>query len=1251
MAQHVSIRVPWHDAGWKGCVCDKPEFNQACRALTNIASHCSDLSREQCLKHASEPVVGDGSFMPPCFTESGMFMSGRGAADTREHPYSYDQRYKHILPSRLSSKPYSFMARPYKWTLKTDWIAAPYSIFYTGFESSREIEVGSNNWISSGVNQRHIFDYFYRDVLPGESVVAAYAKSVPFVESSGRILIGLGMVESVGELKEYDYASPPSGDMATAFFWERNIVHSIRNDRKNGFLFPFDEIRKYLADNPRQNPDELVVFAPEDYVDEFSYATEHLSHDALIFTLNKTAEVLKKYEAIGLPPGNGADWRDCALWCEEQLEKAWRERGAYPGLGAVLSALGCPYGFDVAKVIRAKCDGRDLWKNIAESVLNLPSILPERLKGILKSFTTTRREDLAEMLEEKNDYFQLLSRVTLTLPQAELLTGAGVKKGGRLDAYADKLTDIHLKDQSQEIIDNPYLLFEKTYLLEEKYRVGIGKIDLAFFPPEFVVGEFFPEDDLKRVRESDDKRRLRAVIVSVLEREAASGSSLMLASDLVEAVGKFRTDILDSGPEIRRQTIGSKSRGPFFEESFVQFPVDIITESGELGTETAAQLVRLKKIDDVIRGFVDSRSGQTLDVEDRWDDLLDGVLKGVDRSEKDKEDESRLEKVAAIGKMARSAVSVLTGGAGTGKTTTLAALCKSKSIQAGGVLLLAPTGKARVVLSSKFREESIPCAAKTVFQFLRNSGHCDESTWSYYLSGQIDPETPETVIVDESSMLTEEMFAGLVEAARGARRVVFVGDPNQLPPIGTGKPFYDLVRKMKNQDGRPHHANLTVSNRQKQGGKTGVRLDLELSKLFTEDQASQVPEDLFRRISAGDENIEFIPCDGNNSVEPALELALSKIGVTDVESFDRLLGGELDKTYHKWMNFESAVPAVDWQILSPFRNKEIAGTRAINAIIQSRYRIPKPASHRGTRSPLGVDGIRYGEKVINVQNQDRSRSNPGRSLRLSKNQCENYIANGEIGLVTGLGTLEKSNAPRHQVQFATQDGYIYYFDSSVSETPPLELAYALTVHKAQGSGFKSTILVLAEPERGTSPMVTREMLYTALTRQSDKIFIIYNKNPHEIRKYADAEHSDLAHRKTNLFGETVLRQVKDVFYDSNHIFVTVDGTRVLSKSEVIVYNMLFEAGLGPVYERELRLGDVAVHPDFTIATAKGDIFWEHLGMLGDYAYRKDWERKERTYAEHGISEALGNLVLSKDELNGSIDSTKIKALIEKIKKR
>ncbi len=1238
MAQHISIRIPWHDSGWTGCVCENPDRNQACRILKNVALKCADINAPQCVSFAGATVT-QKSFVPHCITESGQFMSDHDMSSLRSHPYTYNERYAHILDTKLNISPFSFVGIPFNWTLKDKKKQgdSPNSRYFTGFDPTIEIPVTKEDlWITNGENQKRIFEYFFRNVTPNESIVVAYAKAVPFTESPGRIVMGIGFVESVEELREYDYSESPTGKQATACLWERNIRHSIRADRRNGFIFPFTAIQEYLKGHPEQNPDDFIVIAPEEYRDEFSYATEHLSHDALIQTLNKTIAVLQKYKEIRLPYGNGADWNDCIEWCQAQLPKVWVDRGAYPGLGAVLSALGVPFGFDVALALKAKYSDDVLWGNLVEGLENLSALLPKEQKGILRYFTQTTREDIADEIDERRNYLELLSRITLTLPQAQLLLDNSIQSANWLRNYADQLTDIHSKDLSRDIVANPYLLYEKTYRLEPKYQIGIGKIDLAMFPPQAIA---FPSDAETCIQDKDDQHRLRAIIVSILECGAARGSSLMLADEVVEAVGKFRSDVPDIEPDIRLKTIQSKRRKDFFDELFVQFTIKVISESGDEREETALQLVRLQKIDDAIKLFLNDRIDSFINIHDNWSALLATVLGKEQQSEEERERAAREEKVNAIAKMAGSRISVLTGGAGTGKTTTLAALCLSKAIQSEGILVLAPTGKARVVLSSKLSAQNIPHKANTLFQFLKRTKHCDINTWSYYISGKVDERTPATVIIDECSMLTEEMFGALAEAVRGAKRVVFVGDPNQLPPIGTGKPFYELVRKLKEQDGQPHYANLLVSNRQKQGGGSENRLDVELSKWFTEDLAAQAGENLFSRIAGDSENIEFVNCEDTDSLPKVIEETLSKIGITDIDSFDISFGGTVNG---KWMNFDDARYIESWQILSPYRNKEIIGTRGINASIQGKFRLPKPLKHRDTIKPLGIDGIRFAEKVINIQNQDRASWEWGVWSRrgLSMDDCEKYIANGEIGIVR---ELQKDS---HVVQFSSQDGYDYNFYNGVSEDDSqLELAYALTVHKAQGSGFKATIFVLIEPERGLSPLVTREMLYTALTRQSDKVFIIYNKQPSELKKYGDAELSDLAHRKTNLFGDAVLRQVRNGWYDSKNIFITADGTRVKSKSEVIVYDLLLASGKQPVYEQELRLDGIPVHPDFTLNTPRGTVYWEHLGMLGDYGYRRDWERKKKLYAEHGITEEKGNLILSQDELSGAIDAQRIYSLI------
>lgn len=1241
MAQHISIRTPWHDCGWSGYICSNPDHNQACRVLRNIAMARAAADTPQCNQNAENKVSSEDKFVPSCLTESGMFMSDHEMSDVRSHPYIFDTHYKHIIDTLVISKPFSFLATPYKWTLKDNAMESPNKKFYTRYDDSIEIAVGSGSWVSNGINQKRIFDYFYKDIVPNKSLVVAYAKAVPFIESTGRIIIGIGFIDSVGQLQEYSYNEQPVAHKMTSFLWERNIGHTIRADRKNGFLFPFAEIQDYLKKNPQQNPDELVVFAPDDYRDEFSYATEHLSHDALIQTLNKTIITLKKYNDLHLSYGQGCSWDDCIKWCEARLKEIWTDRGAYPGLGAVLSALGVPFGFDVAKVLKEKYKDNRLWDNISKALGNISELLADEQKDIKKHFTKTICEDVLSDIGDQGIYLELLSRISLTLPQAQLLLNDNIRSCRLLCYYADQLTDIHKENLSEDIIANPYILYEKTYRLEAKYQIGIGKIDLAMFPPEYLRNHFFPVSNNYIVSDQDDERRLRAIIVSILESEAATGSSLMLASEIIEAVAKFRSDVPDIAPEIRLKTLQNEKRKLFFNSLFIQFKIKTILENGEERDETALQLIRLKTVNDIIEAFVDSRLKKLIQISDDWESLLNSVLENEQRSGNESEQEARKEKVSAIEKMAQSRISVLTGGAGTGKTTTLAALCMSDIIKNEGILVLAPTGKARVVLSSKLREKKVNHTAKTLFQFLKNTKHCDTNTWSYYLSGEHDKSTPATVIIDECSMLTEEMFGALVEAVDRAKRVIFVGDPNQLPPIGTGKPFFDLVQKLKEQKGLHNYANLIVSNRQKNEGNSALRLDVELSKLFTEDLSTQVGDNLFAQIAKDKINIEFIKCINIDDLPECIIQVFDKINIKDMIEFDYSLGGSLED---KWMNFSDADSIETWQILSPYRNKEVIGTRDINSFVQSRYRFPKPKNHRITNKPLGLDGIRYGEKVINIQNQDRSSWDWGvwSRKKLPMNECEKYIANGEIGIVCGL----TKDPDSHIVQFSSQIGYDYNFNSVVTEADSqLELAYALTVHKAQGSGFKTTIFILIEPEGGLNPLVTREMLYTALTRQSDKVYIIYNKEPSEIKKYASAELSDLAHRKTNLFGQAVLRQIKNGWFDNGLIHITADGTHVRSKSEVLVYNMLLSAGKHPVYEQILTLGDISAKPDFTISTDAGNIYWEHLGMLGNYEYKKNWERKKNLYAEHNISEELGNLVLSQDELSGAIDTQKINKLI------
>jgi ATP-dependent exoDNAse (exonuclease V) alpha subunit len=154
----------------------------------------------------------------------------------------------------------------------------------------------------------------------------------------------------------------------------------------------------------------------------------------------------------------------------------------------------------------------------------------------------------------------------------------------------------------------------------------------------------------------------------------------------------------------------------------------------------------------------------------------------------------------------------------------------------------------------------------------------------------------------------------------------------------------------------------------------------------------------------------------------------------------------------------------------------------------------------------------------------------GRKRVFPQEGAAGYIANGEIGMVVGQFKGKNSKIPGPpwalKVEFSSQPGYQYQFTESDFDREDagnyLELAYALTVHKAQGSEFGLVILVLPNP----CFLLSRELIYTALTRQRDRVIIMHQGSRSELKKYASDVWSDTAMRFTNLFEKPNMVLVK-----------------------------------------------------------------------------------------------------------------------------
>lgn len=1211
--QHLSIRVPWHDNGHCGKICNNPGYNNACLRLKNISENRDD-ALETAL--AGQAMVGYEEKLC-CIGEGGAFMSTVDHLRKTVHPYkkSNKETHGHFLETDVPYPAYSFPARPFRWMMKDrngDYALA--ERYHIDYNKEREPELKfKTNWMQDADNHRGVFNYFYQDIIPDQSLCIAYAKQVPFIEDARRVVLGLGFVKKVIPAVEHNHTD--QGDLRS-MVWETMICHSIREDRKNGFVFPYRELMAYAETHPDFDMRQVTVFASDAYFEEFSYATEHLSYDAVIDVLLQSLKVL----AI-IRDCVAGDWDTCIKWVNARLTEVWQDRGAYPGLGAMLCAANFKLGILIAREFKKGLnDGDDFWEQL-DRVIVKPNqyFSPE----IAKSITSINQKSWSGLKTERKTLFQLLARFALTLDQATVLYNVADRK-----KYELECTD-------QEIIENPYILYEQTRDKVQFLQIAVSKVDMGVFPP-LEIREKFPLAEPSGLSSDNDERRIRAIAVSLLEKQAENGHTVYPCDNLVLAMNDLpiepmcavSQDILDSIGDFLKKEI-------------------VVTDMKN--HDMAYQLMRLSKIDGQIRTSVNKRinTNKRHVVDENWDKIVDAAFgKTKDTEEK----RARQEKAAILKELAEARFSVLIGGAGTGKTTLLALLCSSERIKNGGVLLLAPTGKARVKMSQAMAALNVESVAKTVAQFLLQNDRFDSKTMRYHLSDKSAKDVPDTVIVDESSMLTEEMFGTLIQALKFAKRIIFVGDPNQLPPIGAGRPFVDVVRYL--QKGlspatfpkvTKSYGELTVTRRQKIEANKKTRLDMELARWFVNGEG-QLDEDIFEKLQGnqGKPYITLKTWKTNEDLEAlileTIKEELSMKDCDDINGFNQSLGGNVtDKgTY---FNMGCGKYADEWQILAPVKNMP-HGVKNINRQIHNQYRqsymeLAKRTYNKKIHAPLGSESIVYGDKVINVQNEKRTAYPLENHL--------DYVANGEIGIAA---TCFGKNADYLRVEFSSQPGYTYSYnnkDFNEETEAKLELAYALTVHKAQGSEFKKVILVLSEP----CQLISRELIYTAISRQTESLVILFNDESYKLRNYSALDRSEIARRFTNLFEKPDIVKVNDKYFEAGMIHRTLRGELVRSKSEVIIANMLHQHGIDYDYEKELWIENTRKIPDFTMDDPESGelIYWEHCGMMNNAGYRKHWEVKKSFYEDNGIIEGE-NLIVTYDQ-DGSIDSQEIEKQIKR----
>ena len=402
------------------------------------------------------------------------------------------------------------------------------------------------------------------------------------------------------------------------------------------------------------------------------------------------------------------------------------------------------------------------------------------------------------------------------------------------------------------------------------------------------------------------------------------------------------------------------------------------------------------------------------------------LLARIEREEKLQLDEHQRE---AVLEAANHGVLVVTGGPGTGKTTTITALIRFFEMEGMEVALAAPTGRA-----AKRMSEATGYEAKTIHRLLEVSGPQEEvQTEGRFNRNEANPLEADVIIIDEMSMVDIQLMESLLEAIASGTRLILVGDRDQLPSVGPGNVLKDII-----QSERFHVVRLTRIFRQ--AAASDIILNAhKINRGEPVDIAVRSRDFLFiRRLDA-------------NAVINAL--------IT-------LICQKLPDYLHISMN--------EIQVIAPMR-KGILGVERLNRILQEYLNPPAPnkAEHE-----TGQGLFREGDKVMQIRNNYQMeweiRGKAGTVL-----DAGTGVFNGDIGVIREINSFAE------ELTVEYDEGRMVTYEFGGLEE--LELAYAITIHKAQGSEYPAVVIPLLS---GPRMLMTRNLLYTAVTRAKSCVCIV-----------------------------------------------------------------------------------------------------------------------------------------------------------------
>lgn len=1174
IAQHITARLAWHDSGWSGRICEEPDCNSYCVGRHSYPGDV--IARERNLgfekKNAGKAVAKlQNSDLPPC--SYGINAFGSDAIKGYSNPPDF-----------------------FRGGTRTVWDIPPYTVCVWPYECMYRDNVKRDGGGFDNDQRSENTKEFFSRIEPNRSFIFYYANySNPFSEEESLryVLVGVSRVKNIGDRMVYDDTDERiRKKYAGGVIWARNISSHYPDQ---GMRLPY---HLYSGD-----PDTLARFAvfPEN-PNTCKYCSLLISDDDAIGLLEQFLSAVYELKTMG---DSSENWDERERWLIGCLTELWSKRGLYPGLLTVMRILGAEKAIIPVRKLVEEGESRkahELFFRSIENNVDVPQLglTGKDLKKIHRQWSL-RPKDAHSLLRD------VLPRMDLDDSQMERIIRQDRKERQAHGLEFDLLAPT----------ENPYLICENYVGDSPEDTISWSSVDRGVLPSPDTGGEYLADMEI------DDPRRLRALCVEQLRREP--NHAFRVADSILQEVN----DRLEKLPDWKAAS---------FTERYFEVDRGDLEEALVLRSEDQRLWLYLRNVYDDERDVEDAftklagRSDISLNrpfsEEDWFNEIIDNQSSLLEK-ERDRYRDAVSDQASACESIFRRPLSVITGAAGTGKTTAICAIIRAVRKTEGdgaSITVMAPTGKASDRVRSKLSEPKRDIKGvetSTVHSFLAKNGWLNKNLTLKRTGGNLAGNG--TIIVDEASMLDLGLMATLVRAIdwRQVNRFIMVGDPNQLPPIGRGRVFADIIKWLseKQPDAIAHlEKNLRLMENMSEDKGTSI---LKLANLFITSNAednnratSSEAEELLMLVHKGDDvdkDLRIVYWDDPQNLCDLL-----------IDTIEREMSNHVKQTIDSDKPYELWRTAFEWepekyQVLTPHR-AEVHGVESLNESIQNRI------AYQTINWCGMVDGITLGDKVIQCRN--RPQSDRIRAYNFGTGKEEQVeVFNGEIGFVQKHSFDKKQrrlSLKRFQVKFARKKNLAVAYGRDLAGRSEkveenLELAYAISIHKAQGSEFNHTY-VLVPKSKGRS--LSSELLYTALTRATEHCTLFIQDNISTLLSARRPENAQARLVNSSLFNgffqavpdELISR--KD-WYEEGKIHKDLAGNMVRSKSELVIANILHEREIPFRYEVLLKAPDGTMYlPDFTIIWNGKAWYWEHWGMISEESYKKHRQAKVDWYDKH-----------------------------------